>query len=91
MQIEYTPEFEKRYRKLSLSIKRKSEKQISLFIRDPRYPSLHVEKLEPKSKQYWSLRIDKQYRIIFRFLSENTVVFVGVGEHDWIYKYTNRL
>jgi toxin HigB-1 len=91
MHVEYAPEFERHYRKLSLTSKKKAEKQVEKFLRDPWYPSLHVEKLEPRSKQYWSLRIDKKYRIIFRYLGEDTVLFVGVGEHDWIYKYTNRL
>ena len=91
MRIEYTPEFEKQYRRLPISIKKKAEKQTDLLVRDPRYPSLRLEKLAPKSREYWSLRVDKRYRIIFRFLAEDAVVFVGIGEHDWIYNYMTRL
>ena len=37
------------------------------------------------------MRVDKKYRIIFRHLEDKTVYFLAIGEHDWIYKYTNRL
>ena len=91
MEIRFTPEFEKRYRKLPLSVKIKAEKQIVFFEENPLHPSLNVEKLNPKSKEFWSLRVDKKYRIVFKFLKEDLVIFYNVGEHDWIYKYTNRL
>lgn len=91
MKIEITTQFEKLYKKLPLLIRKKAEKQIDYFLLDPFYPSLNVEKLSPKDKNYWSLRIDKKYRIIFNYLNQETVVFVAVGEHDWIYKYTTRL
>ena len=91
MEIRFSPEFEKRYRKLSLRVKKNAEKQIDIFISDTHHPSLNVEKLNPKEKDYWSLRVNKQYRIIYRYHSKDIVYFVNVGEHDWIYKYTNRL
>lgn len=91
MKIEITPQFEKLYKKLPILVKRKAEKQIDYFLLDPFHPSLNVEKLAPKNKNYWSLRIDKKYRIIFNYQNQETVVFVAIGEHDWIYKYMNRL
>ncbi len=91
MKLEITPQFEKLYKKLPAVIKRKAEKQIDYFLRDPFHPSLNVEKLSPKNKNYWSLRIDKKYRITFRYLDVDTVVLIAVGEHDWIYKYINKL
>ncbi len=91
MTIEVTPQFEKLYTKLPESIKRRAEKQIDYFISDHLHPSLNIEKLSPKNKQLWSLRIDKKYRIVFQYQSSQSVVFVAVGEHVWIYKFTNRL
>ena len=86
MQIIVTEEFEKRYGCLSAYIKKKAEKQEILFKQNPFYPSLHTEKLEPKGKQVWSFRVDKSYRIIFRFIDGNTVLFLSVGPHDWVYR-----
>ena len=67
MTIEVTPHFEKLYTKLPELIKKRAEKQIDYFISDQLHPSLNVEKLSPKNKQLWSLRIDKKYRIVFQF------------------------
>lgn len=85
-EIFLTEEFEKYYKKLPLTVKIKAEKQEQLFCKNPFHPSLHTEKLEPKSKEVWSFRIDKKYRIIFRFIDGNKVVFLTIGPHDWIYK-----
>jgi len=81
-----TKEFEKRYRKLPKSIQNKAEKQENIFRENPFHPSLNTEKLVPKNKQIWSMRIDRSYRILFRFIDGKKVVFLTVGEHNWIYK-----
>ncbi len=91
MEIRFTPEFEKRYKKLPLFVKIKAEKQINFFEVNPLHPSLNVEKLSPKRKEFWSLRIDRKYRIVFKFLKEDLVIFYNVGEHEWIYKYIDRV
>jgi len=85
-EIEFTHEFEKRYAELPLEIQKRAEKQEGLFRQNPFYPSLHTEKLEPKARQVWSLRVDKSYRILFKFLGREKVVFLTIGPHDWIYK-----
>jgi len=86
LEISVTEEFKKRYAKLPLSVKRKAEKQERLFKNNPFHPSLNAEKLEPKGKQVWSFRVDRSYRILFQFLSQQKVIFLTVGPHDWIYK-----
>ena len=86
MEIILTDEFVRRYELLPLRIQRKAEKQEKLFRENPFHPSLHTEKLEPKGKQVWSFRIDRSYRVLFRFADSQQVVFLTVGPHDWIYK-----
>lgn len=86
MEVFITEEFQQRYSCLSKQIQQKAEKQTEIFRGNPFYPSLHTEKLIPKSKEVWSFRIDKRYRIIFRFLDKNKVIFLTVGPHGWIYK-----
>lgn len=85
--IEYTPEFERRYQELSKAVQRKAEKRERLFRRHPFEPVLKTEKLEPRAKEYWSFRIDRNYRIIFRFIDSNRVIFLTCGHHHWIYRY----
>jgi len=86
IEILLAEEFEKRYSKLPLAVKKKAEKQEKIFRQNPLHPSLHTEKLEPKSKQVWSFRIDKRYRIFFRLTDGSKVLFLTVGPHDWVYK-----
>jgi toxin HigB-1 len=91
MDIVYADEFVKRFSKLPLRIKKKAVKQETLFQSNPLHPSLNTEKLVPKEKELWSFRIDRQYRIIFSYHKTGTVIFMTVGSHDWVYKYSNRL
>lgn len=86
MQIFLTEEFEKRYEGLTVSIQKKAERQTELFRENPFHPSLHTEKLEPRNKEVWSFRVDKRYRIFFRYINKGKVLFLTVGPHDWIYK-----
>lgn len=86
MEILTTEEFQRRYDVLPRSIQKKAEKQEKLFRANPFHPSLNTEKLEPKNKEVWSIRVDRRYRIVFRFINGNTVIFLTVGPHDWIYK-----
>ena len=81
-----TNEFISQYQKLPGSIQKRAEKQEAIFQENPFHPSLHTEKLEPKGRQVWSFRIDKKYRIIFRFLSGKQVLLLAVGPHDWVYR-----
>ena len=87
IEVLITEEFEKQYRKLPLSIQKKAEKKEQIFRQNPFYPSLCAEKLEPKSKEAWSFRIDREYRILFRYLNSNKVIFLACGHHNWIYRY----
>ena len=81
-----TDEFEKQFRKLPKPVQKKALKQESLFRENPLHSSLHTEKLNPKDRELWSFRVDKNYRILFRFLNGEAVLFLAVGHHSWIYK-----
>jgi mRNA-degrading endonuclease RelE of RelBE toxin-antitoxin system len=75
LEISLTDEFVRRYKLLPKSIQRKAEKQEGLFRQNPFHPSLHTEKLEPKGKQVWSFRIDRSYRVLFRFADNKRLFF----------------
>jgi len=86
MKILLSDGFRENFSCLEKQIQKRADKQIMIFRNNPFHPSLHTEKLIPKSKEVWSFRIDKQYRIIFRFLDKGNVLFLNVGSHDWIYR-----
>ncbi|KPJ56278.1 hypothetical protein AMJ49_05285 [Parcubacteria bacterium DG_74_2] len=87
MEIFTTEEFETNYKKLPLKIKKKAERKEKLFQNNPFHPLLHTEKLEPKSKEVWSFRIDREYRVLFRFINSDKILLLTVGHHNWIYRY----
>lgn len=87
IEIECTPEFDRRYKELPRAVQRKAERREKLFRQNPFHPALRTEKLKPKEKEYWSFRIDPGYRIIFRFSGTNTIIFLTCGHHSWIYRY----
>jgi len=86
MEIFVTEDFKKDYSNLPKEIQKKAKKQEEIFKNNPFYPSLHTEKLHPKSQAVWSFRVNKSYRIIFRILGKDKVVFIAVGPHDWVYR-----
>lgn len=43
----------------------KIKRQLAIFERDYRQPSLHTEILEPRWRKIYSFRIDRKYRAIF--------------------------
>lgn len=58
----------------------KFEKQKLLFEANPFHPSLHTEKLAPKSVGLYSFRVDKRYRIIFR-IRDHVAEIIHVTKH----------
>jgi len=86
-EIYYTEEFRRRYSELPTYIQKKAERRERVFRENPFHPSLKTEKLQPFEKEYWSFRVDRNYRIIFRFGEANRVYFVTCGHHQWVYRY----
>jgi len=58
----------------------KFNKQVRFFIQNPRYPSLHTERLEPKHLKIYSFRIDKKYRAIF-IITQNQAEIIDINLH----------
>jgi plasmid maintenance system killer protein len=82
MKIIETAQFRASFEKLQKPIKRKMKKQFQLFFKNMFYPSLHTEKLEPRQKNLWSFRVDKNYRVIFTFVSAETPLLLDIGPHN---------
>lgn len=55
------------------------------FRKNPFNPKLKTHKLSGKLEGYWSFSINYQIRIMFKFDSEVSVIFLDIGSHD-IYK-----
>jgi len=80
-----TPYFERKFEKLPKDLRKIATKKILLFEVNPSYPSLNTHKLKGPLSGYWSFYINKNYRVLFRFLKNNEVIYYDIDTHD-IYK-----
>ena len=74
--------FIKAYKSLQENIKLSAKHRESMFKANPFNPVLRTHKLKGKLKNYWPYSIDFQYRIIFRFIDHETVIYYDIGTHD---------
>jgi plasmid maintenance system killer protein len=80
-----TPYFEKKFVKLPKDLQKIAIKKILLFENNPFHPSLHTHKLKGPLSKFWSFYVNKNFRVLFRFLKNNEVIYYDIDTHD-IYK-----
>jgi len=82
MQIIYSPQFVKDYKRLSSQLKLKAEVKEKIFCSNPFDGRLKTHKLSGKLRDFWSFSIDYDCRIIFEFKSEKVIIFHAIGGHS---------
>ena len=88
VKIQYSAKYlasRKKFLKNNRSLLNKTIKTISLFVSNPKHPSLNLEKL--KGSKYWTIRIDQANRIFFYWINESTAIFMDIGKHDKYRQY----
>lgn len=88
IKIEYSPKYlfsRKKFLKGDPALLNSTIKAISLFVTNPKHPSLNLEKL--KGSSIWTIRIDKRNRIFFQWLDISTTLFLDIGKHDKYRRY----
>ena len=85
LKVHSTSEFEKSFRKLPGYIQDLAEKKDKWFRRNAFDPRLHTHKLKGELEGYRSYYINRKYRVLFRFLNGDEVIYYDIGTHE-IYK-----
>lgn len=85
MQIIYTAEFFRLFKKLPEDIKKEAIKKELIFNKNPFNLKLKTHKLKGKLKDCYAFHISYSNRIIFEFGKNDVVYFHSIGSHD-IYK-----
>ena len=68
------------------NILNKYKKTIFLLENNPYHPSLRLHKLKGALKEYSSVSIDMEYRIIIDFIIIDKQIFlIDIGSHDRVY------
>ena len=80
-----TPHFEKKFEKLPGNLQKIAIRKILLFEQNTLHPSLNAHKLKGPLSNFWSFYINKNYRVLFRFLVSSEVIYYDIDTHD-IYK-----
>ncbi|MGM0519592.1 MAG: type II toxin-antitoxin system YafQ family toxin [Campylobacterota bacterium] len=76
----------KKFIKKHPNILDKYEKTMELLELDPYHPSLRLHKLQGKLKEYYSISINMQYRIVIEFIiKDDEIIPIDIGTHDDVY------
>ncbi len=79
--VYYGNHFEEMFLALPKAIQKKADKALALVQKNAFYPSLRLHKLSGKMNGYWSISIDRRYRIVFLPLKDGDVQFMSIGTH----------
>ena len=86
MKILYASAFERRYRKLSLELRKQVDRAIEIFIANPFDPKLRNHKLSGAKKTVRSISAGFDLRILYKEIDEHRIVLlVAVGTHEDVY------
>jgi len=85
MQIIYTTEFSRRFKKFSKEAKLQAVEKEKIFRKNPHDSKLKLNKLSGKLKDCWAFSISYSDRIIIEFGDNDIVYFQTIGDHD-LYK-----
>ena len=66
-------------------LKKRFWEALELFLENPYASRLRTHKLSGKLSGQWAFSLDDDYRVIFEFISEGTVLLIDFGTHDEVY------
>jgi len=90
MEIDYSPEFVRRFKRLPKNLKLKALEKEKIFRKNKFDSQLKTHKLKGKLRGRYAFWINSKNRIIFSFNNPQLIYFLSVGSHD-IYKNKKNL
>ena len=85
MIILYSPNFEKHYANIPIKIKQKFSESLNIFSKDQFNPLLKNHALKGRMFGYRSISLTGNYRVIYRYISDDILKLVDVGTHNQVY------
>lgn len=86
MKIYFHKHFGKKFKKLSLKHKETFYRKIEIFSTNPFSIELNNHPLKGRHGGYRSINITGDIRAVFKFLSEDSVEFDNIDNHNNLYK-----
>lgn len=85
MEIIYSPHFLRSAKHLTAEMRLLLEERIERFSENHKDPAFHAKPLAGKWKGYWSFRVGRNHRVLYRPLSASTVLLYDVDDRKDIY------
>lgn len=88
MEVEFSPEFWKKYRISDVRIRRRVEDCLRIFRNNPADPELKSHELKKEWQGYRSIDITADYRAVYQekdIGEERVAYFVALGTHEELY------
>lgn len=86
MRIEFHRTFIKRYRKIPVRIARQFDERLRIFEANSFHPLLNNHPLSGDREGQWSMNITGDWRALYVFRREYTVVFINLDTHGNLYE-----
>ena len=80
--IHVTSDFKKSFRRMPRHIQEIAVKKDRLFRQDAFISSLRTHKLKGALEGYWSYSVNFEYRVMFRFIKMDEVIYYDIGTHE---------
>ncbi len=86
--IKFDSEVKKELKKIqlrNLKLYKRIQKQLELFVTNPRHKSLRLHKIRRQDNlKVWSISINESYRMLYE--ENDYIYFVDIGTHDEVYR-----
>jgi mRNA-degrading endonuclease YafQ of YafQ-DinJ toxin-antitoxin module len=79
--IHYHPDLLSKFQKLPTYIQDLAKKKERWFIANPYDPRPKIHKLKGELKDLWAYSINRDYRVLFRFISSEEVIYYDIGTY----------
>ena len=79
--VHVSSDFRKAFQKLPSPIQESAIKKDQLFRENAFTPSLRTHKLKGPLEGYWAYSVNRDYRVLFRFISAHEVIYYDIGTH----------
>ncbi len=85
MKVVFHKNFDKQYSKLRVSEKEQFKERRDIFLKEEHNPILHNHSLKGKYKGYRSINISGDLRAVYKYLKQDTIIFVAIDTHSNLY------
>lgn len=86
MKVVFGSKFVKSAKILPVKLERKLDMLIGLVEENPHHSLLHTKELTGDMAGFWSFRITRDWRVLFQFLSLDTIQLLRVKHRSDVYR-----